>query len=167
MLTERKPKGDYSTVSVFLIVSHTADKTTMHTTSQVNGVSSCLVCEYALTVSLQPKSNSNFNSCKRIHRRKTKHVPEGSPQTCRVKDVGNVSCLLAFGKAVEGSVEVLGNKVSPGDWRHARARIVLLDFDWAKSEEVREARCPRMAWHDCRRHESMHLMPVKLRGMRA
>jgi hypothetical protein len=66
---------------------------------------------------------------------------------------------------------VLGNKVSPGDWRHARARIDskidLLDFDWAKSEEVREARCPRMAWHDCHRHESMHLMPVKLRGMRA
>ncbi len=55
MLTERKPKGDYSTVSVFPIVSHTAGKTTMHTTSLMNGVSSCLVCEYALSVSLQPK----------------------------------------------------------------------------------------------------------------
>jgi hypothetical protein len=113
MLTERKPKGDYSTVSVCLIVSHTAGKTTMHTTSQVNGVSSCLVCEYALGVSLQPKSSSNFDSCKRIHRRKTKYVPEGSPQTCRVKDVGDVSCLLALGKAVEGSVEVLKQSV-PG-----------------------------------------------------
>jgi hypothetical protein len=121
MLTERKPKGDYSAVSVCLIVSHTAGKTTMHTTSLMNGASSCLVCEYALGVSLQPKSSSNFHSCKRIHRRKTKHVPEGSLQTCRVKDVGDVSCLLALGKAVEGSVEVLGNKVSPGDWRHARA----------------------------------------------
>ncbi len=116
MLTERKLKGDYSTVSVFPIVSNTAGKTTMHTTSQVNGVSSCLVCEYALSASLQPKSNSNFNSCKRIHRRKTKHAPEGSPQTCRVKDVWDVTCLLALGKALEGSVEVLGNKVSPGDW---------------------------------------------------
>jgi hypothetical protein len=60
ILTERKPKGDYSTVSVFLIVSHTAGNTTMHTTSLMNGVSICLVCEYALSVSLQPKSRQQF-----------------------------------------------------------------------------------------------------------
>jgi hypothetical protein len=28
-------------------------------------------------------------------------MPEGSPQTCRVKNVDDVSCLLALGKAVE------------------------------------------------------------------
>ncbi len=72
-----------------------------------------------------------------------------------MKDVGDVSCLLALGKAVEGSVEVLGmvlgNKVSPEDWRHARARTDLLEFDWARREEVREARplppALQMAWH--------------------
>jgi hypothetical protein len=107
MLTERKPKGDYSTVSVFLIVSHTARETTMHATSHVNGVSSCLVCEYALSVSLQPKSSSNFNSCKRITDAKQNMCQKGAHQACRVKDdVGDVSCLLALGKAVEGSVEV-------------------------------------------------------------
>jgi hypothetical protein len=166
MLTERKPKGDYSTVSVFLMVSHTAGKTTMHTSSLMNGVSSCLVCEYALSVSLQPKLSSNFDSCKRIHRRKTKHVPEGGPQTCRAKDVGDVSCLLTLGKVVEGSVEVLGTKCPReiGGMRGPES-ISLILIGRGVRRCVKQ--CPRMAWHDCRRHESMHLMPVKLRGMRA
>ncbi len=110
-LEERKPKGDYSTVSVSLIVPHTAGKTTMHTISQEFPAASCA------NMRSVSRCNQNRAAILRIHRRKTKHVPEGSPQTCRAKDVGGVSCVLALGKAVEGSVEVLGNKVSPGDWR--------------------------------------------------